>query len=113
MNGEEFARIATKIYGRKKWKVKLAEDLGVDRITIYRMTKREQIPGPYEVALRGLLEHRKREIALEKEARKLLPRGYKIRNVAPRKPRPKPARRRRKPRQERKPDAIADAPETV
>ncbi len=88
MTPETFISNAIRIYGRKKWKPKLAADLGVDVSTIHRLVKRTQIPGPYEVALNGMLEHRRQEIILEKAARKLLPRGYKKRNVAPRK-RPK------------------------
>jgi hypothetical protein len=74
MNPDQFKSAATKIFGRKKWQVHLAEHLGCNVSTIHRLMKREQIPGPYEVALQGMLEHRKRQIALEKEARRLLPR---------------------------------------
>lgn len=80
MTPDEFARTAEKIYGRKGWKPRLARDLGVDPVTIYRIVKREQIPGPYEVALRGLAEHRRQEVALERAARKLLPKGYRKRH---------------------------------
>lgn len=81
----DFQKTAVRIYGRKKWKVSLARDLGVDPSTIFRIMHREQVPGPYEVALRGMWDQRRREIELEKAARRLLPRGYKKRNVAPRK----------------------------
>ena len=74
MNPDQFKSAATKIFGRKKWQVHLAEHLGCNVSTIHRLMKREQIPGPYEVALQGMLEHKKRQIALEKEARRLLPR---------------------------------------
>ena len=73
MTPDQFKSAAVKIYGRKKWKPSLARDLGCNVATIYRMMHREQVPGPYEVALRGLLEHRKQEIALERAARKLDP----------------------------------------
>lgn len=88
MTPDQFKSAAVKIYGRKKWKPSLARDLGCNVATIYRMMHREQVPGPYEVALRGLLEHRKQEIALERAARKLLPRKFRKR-PAPRKPRAK------------------------
>ena len=84
MTPADFIKTAHKIYGRKKWKPQLARDLGVDVSTIHRIVKREQVPGPYEVAIRGMWDQRQREIALEKAARRLLPRGYKKRNVAPR-----------------------------
>ena len=74
MDPATFIASGQKLYGRKKWKVKLAADLGVDVVTIWRLTKREQIPGPYEVALKAMLENKKRQDALEREARKLLPR---------------------------------------
>lgn len=86
MTPEDFTKIAHKIYGRKKWKAQLARDLGVDPVTVYRITKRPQVPGPYEVALNGLMEHRRKEIALEKEARKLMPRKFRKRSAV-RKPR--------------------------
>lgn len=79
MTPDQLQQTAIRIYGRKRWKAHLARDLGVDVSTIHRLTHRAQVPGPYEVALRGMLDHRKREIALEKEARKLLPRRLKLR----------------------------------
>jgi hypothetical protein len=87
---EQFIAGAVKVYGRKKWKPKLAADLGVDVSTIHRIVKRDQIPGPYEVALRGLMAHRSQEVLLEKAARKLLPRKFRKRTT-PRKPKTKPA----------------------
>lgn len=86
MTPDQFTQAAIKIYGRKKWATQLATDLGVDPATIWRLIKRPQIAGPYEVALRGLLEHRRQEILLEKAARKLLPRKFRKRTT-PRKPR--------------------------
>ena len=85
MTPDELQTAAHKIYGRKKWKPKLAADLGVNTSTIFRIMHREQVPGPVEVAVKALLENRKRQVALEREARKLLPRGYRRKNVAPRK----------------------------
>ena len=87
MTPEQFIAISHKIYGRKKWKPQLARDLGVDVSTIHRIVKRTQVPGSYEVALRGLMAHRQQEIALEKAARKLVPRKFRKRQLAPRKPR--------------------------
>lgn len=84
----DFHKLAVKIYGRKKWQSSLARDLGVDPSTIFRIMHREQVPGPYEVAIRGMWDQRKREIELEKAARRLLPRGYRKRNVAPRRKKP-------------------------
>ena len=74
MTPDVFIASGQKLYGRKYWKVKLADALGVDVTTIWRLTKREQIPGPYEVALKAMLENKKRQDMLEREARKLLPR---------------------------------------
>jgi methylphosphotriester-DNA--protein-cysteine methyltransferase len=84
----DFVSTAIRVYGRKKWKPQLARDLGVNVSTIHRIVKREQVPGPYEVALNGLMEHRRQEIVLEKAARKLVPRKFRKRRLAPGKPRP-------------------------
>ena len=73
----DFIKTAIRVYGRKKWKPQLARDLGVDVSTIHRICKRDQVPGPYEVALNGLMEHRRQEIELEKAARKLVPRKFR------------------------------------
>lgn len=70
----ELQTAAHKIYGRKKWKPSLARDIGVDTSTIFRIMHREQVPGPIEVAVKGLLNVRQQQIKLEREARKLLPR---------------------------------------
>lgn len=83
MTPDAFIAHAIKIYGRKKWKPKLAADLGVDVSTIHRIVKRPQVPGPYEVALNGMMEHHRKTVALEKEARKLLPRKFRTRKVKP------------------------------
>jgi hypothetical protein len=87
MTPDQMKAKAIYIYGRKKWKPQLARDLGVDVSTIHRIVKREQVPGPYEVALNGLMEHRRQEIVLEKAARKLVPRKFRKRQLVPRKPR--------------------------
>jgi IS30 family transposase len=62
-----------KLYGRRYWVTQLAKSLGVDRGTIYRLMKREQILGPYEVAVNGLLENWRRRMEIERAARKLRP----------------------------------------
>lgn len=79
-----------RLYGRKHWKKKLADAVGVDVSTIHRIAKREQVPGLVEVAVKGLLEHKQRQDVLDKAARALLPKGYKKRHRAPRK---KPAKK--------------------
>ncbi len=66
-----------KLYGRKGWKSHLAAALGVDRATIFRIMQRQQVPGPYEVALRGLLEHKRRQDELDRAARALRPRKFR------------------------------------
>ncbi len=90
MSPQEFTAAAIKISGRKAWMGKLAAELGVDRSTIYRITLREQVPGPVEVALKGLLQAKRANAAIEKEARRLglvkrLPRGYDKPHVRSRK----------------------------
>lgn len=81
MSPEDFQKTAMRIYGRKFWKAKLSRDLGVDVSTIHRLTHRAQVPGPYEVALKGLAEHARRQRELDKAARKLLPRKFRKRKV--------------------------------
>ena len=85
MTPAELRSAGMKMYGKTGWRVKLATDLGVNPVTIWRMMKKERIAGPYEVAVRGMLENKKRRDEIEKAARKLLPRGYKKWNKAPRK----------------------------
>lgn len=72
---------ATRMYGRRLWKSRLARDLGVNVCTIHRMMHREQVPAVYDVAIAGMVEHRRREEALQKEARKLLPRKFRYRKT--------------------------------
>lgn len=74
MTPDQFKAAGLRLYGRKKWMVALARDLGVDRTTVYRYTRREQIPGPVEVAMAGLLQNKKARDEIEKAARQLLPR---------------------------------------
>jgi hypothetical protein len=76
MTPEAFVTAGIKLYGRKHWKSQLAAALGINAVTIYRLAKLQlprQIPGPYEVALRGLLQHKRAQDILDREARKLLP----------------------------------------
>lgn len=87
----DLEKLATKVYGRKHWKSCLARDIGMDVSSIHRMMRRDQVPGPVEVALKGLAEQRRQEVDLEKAARRLLPKlpkGYKKKNVAPRRKKP-------------------------
>jgi len=75
MTPAELEKIARRIFRDKPkfWKAKLSRVLCVDKSTIHRMMKRPEVPGPVEVAVRGLLEHKKKQDAIEREARKLLP----------------------------------------
>lgn len=77
-----------KLYGRKKWKHKLAAALGVDQSTIHRLTHRDIVPGPYIVAIEGLLDQKRRQDELDRAARKLLPRKFRTRKTMHRKPIP-------------------------
>ena len=77
-----------KLYGRKRWKRKLADALGVDQSTIHRLTVREIVPGPYVVAIGGLLDQKKRQDELDRAARALLPRKFRTRKTINRKPIP-------------------------
>ena len=74
----EFKTKAMRIYGKRGWVEKLARVIGVNRTTIFRMMGREQVAGPYEVALLGLVEQHRREREIEKAARKLLPRKRRV-----------------------------------
>ena len=79
MTPAQFQTAAIKIFGRKKWAPQVAAALGVDRVTIYRLMKRETVAGPYEVAINGMLQNKSARDKLEKEARKLLPRKFRKR----------------------------------
>lgn len=68
---------AIRAYGRKCWKTKLAKDLGCNECTIFRIMHRAQVPGVYDVAIAGLLEHKRREAELAREAARLLPRKFR------------------------------------
>ena len=56
MTPADLEKAGHRLYGRKKWKLQLAEALGVDPATIYRMMHRQRVPGPYVVAIGSLLE---------------------------------------------------------
>ena len=75
MTPTELEKLARRIFNDKPayWKARLSRVLCVDKSTIHRMMKRPEVPGPVEVAVRGLLEHKKKQDAIEREARKLLP----------------------------------------
>ena len=77
MTPEDFTKYGQRLFGRKKWKTQLANALCVNVSTIHRMVHRAVIPGPWQVAIRSLLEQKKQHDAIETAARKLLPKGYK------------------------------------
>jgi hypothetical protein len=79
MTPEAFIKIGQRLYGRKKWKHCLSLALAVDVSTIHRIVKRSQIPGPYEIAVKALLQNKQSQDKLEQEARKLLPRRLRKR----------------------------------
>ena len=60
-----------RLYGRKKWKNKLADALAVNVSTIHRIMHRPEVPGPVEVAVKGLIENKKAIDAATATARKL------------------------------------------
>ena len=68
---------AVKTYGRKGWKPALARDLGCNVCTVFRMMHKEEIPQTTAVAAQAIFDTRRRQAALEREARKLLPRSLK------------------------------------
>src|SRR3977135_1772704 len=80
MTPETFISIGQRLYGRRAWKSRLARDLGVNVGTVHRMVKRPVIPGPYEVAMKAMLENKRARDKLVKEARKLLPRQFRKRS---------------------------------
>ena len=80
MTPDQFILAGQRLHGKKFWKARLARDLGVNPATIHRMVKREQIPGPYEIAVKAMLENKRQRDKLEKEARKLLPRKFRKRS---------------------------------
>jgi hypothetical protein len=76
----------TRLYGRKHWKTHLARALAVDVSTIHRICKRPEVPGPVEVAVKGLLQNKLAQEDIEKQARKLglVPRKRRKKVLKPR-----------------------------
>jgi len=93
MTPTDLALAGQKIYGRKKWKTQLANALGVNVATIYRMVHRSDVPGPYQIAINSLLANKKQMDDLEKAAKKLLPKGYHAWNKRKQKKRKKGERK--------------------
>lgn len=72
MTPEQMKQAGQRLYGQKKWQTHLADALGVDASTIFRMAHRKAIPGPYVVAINSLLEHKRQQDELNKQAKRLL-----------------------------------------
>ena len=72
MNSAELERIAKRLYGRKHWRSRLAANLGLDNSTVWRATKKLQIPFLMEVAVRGLDERYKLLRSAEKANNEML-----------------------------------------
>jgi hypothetical protein len=79
MNPDQLRTAGIRLFGRKHWKAQLARALAVDVSTIHRIGKRAEVPGPVEVAVKGLLQHKRAHDLLEREARKLVPRKFRKR----------------------------------
>ena len=100
MTPDQLIAAGIRLYGRKHWKARLAEALAVDVSTVHRICKRAEVPGPVEVAVKGLLQNKTAQERLEREARRL--------GLMPKKPRKKvlipyagaPRQKPRRPRQE-------------
>ena len=88
MTPEQFKAAGIKLFGRKGWHSRLAQALGVNPATIFRMCRKEIVPGPYAVAISGLLEQHKRQAEIDRAARKLLPRKFRTRKTRHGKPIP-------------------------
>lgn len=67
MTPVELERIARRMYGRKHWCSRLALNLGLDNSTVWRATKKQQIPFLMEVAVRGLDERDKQLKTLQRQ----------------------------------------------
>ena len=72
MTPADLEKAGHKLYGRKKWKTHLAEALGVNVATIFRMMHREGVTGPYIIAIQSLLEKKAALDELNKAANRLL-----------------------------------------
>lgn len=75
----DLERIACRMYGRKHWRSRLAANLGLDNSTIWRATKKPQIPFLMEVAVRGLDERHKLIRSAEKTNNEMLRQQGKLR----------------------------------
>ena len=89
MSPEQFIKTSKRIYGHKHWKAMLARDIGVHHTTIHRLAARKQdVPGPYEVALLAMLANHIRQLEINRAARSLLrQRKGKLMPLPKRKPR--------------------------
>jgi hypothetical protein len=101
MSPEQFKIAGIRLFGRKHWKSKLADALAVDVSTIHRLGARKEIPGPYEIAVRGMIENKRRQEETEREARKLglVPRKRRKKVLKARRPVPyagKPKKEKRR-----------------
>lgn len=67
MTPQELERIGKRMYGRKHWRSRLAANLGLDNSTVWRATKKIQIPFLMEVAVRGLDERDKQLKSLQRQ----------------------------------------------
>ena len=72
MTPVELERIARRMYGRKHWRSRLALNLGLDNSTVWRATKKAQVPFLMEVAVRGLDERHKLLRSAEKANNEML-----------------------------------------
>lgn len=79
MTRDQFVKAGVRLFGRKHWKAELAKALGVDPSTIHRLANRnEYIPGPYEVAVKGMVAFKEQQDELEKKARQILRQDVRI-----------------------------------
>jgi len=72
MTPDELKTAGTKLFGRKHWKLELAQALDIDVATVHRMCHKERIPGHYEVAIVGLLNTHRARLEIEKQAKQLV-----------------------------------------
>ena len=72
MTPADLEKAGHRLFGRKKWKPQLAAALGVNTATVFRMMHRAEVSGPCTVAIKALLENKRRIDELNKEADRLL-----------------------------------------
>lgn len=78
MTPAQMEQIGRRLYGHKRWRTGLARNLGLDRTTLWRFKKREQIPEVVEVAVRGLaLRHKQLQDLKRAEHEQLVAAGLK------------------------------------